>query len=254
LEKNREQSQKFYRQLAYNYDSMTRFEQRLDSESNILKKWVERYRFKSALDAACGTGIHAIALKKQDIDTAGADISADMLDQARKNAMHHGVEIEFIQASMEDLKSKIARKFDAILCLGNSQPHLLNQEDLNAALENFFELLNPQGRVVIQILNYHKILTEKERIVGINRADGKEFIRFYDFPDGTIRFNILTVNWKNGQADHRLSSTKLYPYTRTHLEPALKNNGFSRIEFFGNMKFGVFEENTSPNLVVTAQK
>jgi ubiquinone/menaquinone biosynthesis C-methylase UbiE len=52
----------FYKQLADPYDLMTRFEERFKNEKKILQKWQHKLPFQSALDVACGTGLHSILL------------------------------------------------------------------------------------------------------------------------------------------------------------------------------------------------
>ncbi|RPJ50835.1 MAG: class I SAM-dependent methyltransferase, partial [Acidobacteria bacterium] len=70
----------FYKELASDYDSMTRFKQRLRGEEQMLRRWRERYGFNSALDAACGTGLHAVVLAQMGVKATAADPSAAMLD------------------------------------------------------------------------------------------------------------------------------------------------------------------------------
>lgn len=52
----------FYEEIAEDYDAMARFHERVPAETAMLKTWVERYQWRSAVDAACGTGLHAILL------------------------------------------------------------------------------------------------------------------------------------------------------------------------------------------------
>lgn len=245
--------QKFYQELAPEYDEMTRFNQRLEKEKKVLAQWVERYRFHSVLDAACGTGLHCIALSRLGIETMGADISEEMLAIAKKNARSASVDFPLVHTSLQELGQYVSGSFDAVFCLGNSLPHLLTPEDLLDALQSFSAVLNPGGMIILQLLNYQKILEEKNRIVAINRSGNKEFIRFYDFLQKTVRFNILSVSWENDSARSRLNSTELFPYCLKQLRPALKNAGFRIVEIFGGMNFESFEEANSKNLVLVAK-
>lgn len=245
---------KFYHELAPHYDKMTRFQERFKPEGKVLQEWIKRYEFKSALDVACGTGLHAIILSTLGIKVVGSDISRDMLKQARYNSARAGVKVKWVSASMQEVALKVPQKFDAIFCLGNSLPHLITIGDLHKAIQGLSKLLNDSGILVIQILNYDQVLKVKKRIVGIDREKNWEFIRFYDFQDNLIRFNILTIEWKNNVPASQLTSTLLYPYTKGELNDTLNQVGFSEIKCYGDLKFSKFQQIKSPNLVVVAHK
>ena len=244
----------FYEEIAAEYDTMTRFHERMPRETGLLKRWIARYHITSAVDVACGTGLHAIILAQLGIRTVGADLSEAMITTAQTHAREFAVQVPWIQTPMEQAYQHIEGTYDAVFCLGNSLPHLLTQPELEAAIYSFFQLLRPEGIVVIQLLNYHRILNEQLRIVGIHRQEATEFIRFYDFEPDRIRFNLLTVQWNNGTASHSLNSTLLYPYQKEEVERALSEHGFRQIEYYGNMNFYPFEEQKSPNLVIVGRK
>ncbi len=247
-------AEKFYVKLASDYDTMTRMKQRWKKEKEILKKWVQKYPFHTGLDAACGTGWHTLLLSQLGVRMWGTDISREMLKQARINARAAGVSIPWIQAPLEEMSTKIHRRFQAILCLGNSIPHLLTKNQLSSAFRGFSHLLEPGGWVILQLLNYHKILSNKQRIIGIHRNDNQEFIRFYDFKGKLLHFNVLAITWEKQQAVHELHSTPLYPYTSEELQSNLKKVGLSPIAFYGDMQFSKFNKKTSPNLIIVARK
>jgi len=247
-------AQEFYHRVADEYDAMTRFQERLEREKDVLQRWVERYRFRSALDVACGTGLHVILLTQMGVRVAGVDISSEMLDKARENARRFEVQAEWIQTSMQELVPPVKSHFDAVLCLGNSLPHLLTPDSLKSALRNFYQLLYSGGIAIIQLLNYERLLSRKQRIIGIHRQGEKEFIRFYDFPGETVIFNILTIQWEGDNPQYQLNATELLPYRKPELENALRNAGFENLQFFGNMEFTEYQTESSPNLVIVAKK
>ena len=244
----------FYEELAAEYDNMTRFDERLPKERAMLQAWIERYGFQSAIDVACGTGLHTIILAQAGIQVVGADLSNAMLAQAQSHAKQVGVQVEWRQASMENVSVHVQKTFDAAFCLGNSLPHLLTSQEFDAAAASFSRLLRPGGMLVIQLLNYTRILSEKERIVGIHRHDATEYVRFYDFLDPLIRFNVLTIQWQGHQATSTLNATALYPYQHHEIEAMLRQHGFGEFEWFGDMQFHPFDQEKSPNLVIAAKR
>jgi glycine/sarcosine N-methyltransferase len=244
----------FYSALAPDYDVMTRFSERLGTEEALLREWIDPRKTRAALDAACGTGLHAILLAKMGLAVTGADLSPDMIKTAAANADAQNVKVTWIAADMRKLKKTIRGGFDAVLCLGNSLPHLLTEKDLTAALDGFYRLLNPGGFLLVQQLNYDGILKKKERIIGVNRKEGKEFIRFYDFARPYLHFNILTVAENRGKLEHALSSTPLRPWRKRELLSAITGSGFKKTVCLGSMDRQPFKTGTSANLVIQAFK
>jgi len=244
----------FYNTLAADYDSMTRFKQRLPGEEKVLRRWRERYRFDSALDAACGTGLHAVVLSRMGVKTSAADPSDAMLDQARRHASEEGADVRFVQAEFSDLDSRVPDRFQAVLVLGNSLPHVLEQDELAASLRGLARVLSAEGVLVLQLLNYQRILASQERIVGVNRDQDTYFVRFYDFMEDLVQFNVLMITTTGEKISHRLTSTRLKPYRLRELEAALETAGLQVIDTFGDMNFAPFNPNSSPNLVAVARR
>ena len=218
----------------------------------MLAGWRELWQFQRTLDAACGTGLHAIALAQLGVTVTAADLSPEMLAQARENSAAAGGQIHWVEAAMEKLEPAVAGPFDLILCLGNSLPHLLDDQALAAAFTGFRHLLAPGGHLLLQIINYEPVLAAQRRIVALNREAEREFIRFYDFGGSLLRFNILEIDWSQQPPAHRLQSVPLNPWRLAGLQPALDAAGFSAISLYGDMQRGVFDPLRSPNLVITA--
>jgi len=244
----------FYTEIADDYDGMTNFDERLPREERGLRQWVDRYDLHTAVDMACGTGIHAIALARLGLDVTGVDISSRMLDQAKVNAGVSDVSLKWICSSMQRFREYKKREFDALFCLGNSIPHLLTRKELHKAFSSFWDCVRPGGIIVLQNLNYHRVMDRQERIVGISKSKDREYIRFYDFLDEHIRFNLLTVKWDGSKCSHDLFSTMLYPYEKEELTSIFQEMGVAEMETFGSMAFDPFEDNLSPNLVIVGKK
>jgi glycine/sarcosine N-methyltransferase len=214
------------------------------------------------LDAAAGTGMHVIALVQRGYLAAGADLSAGMVERARQNARQAGVEARFAAAGFGDMAEAFwdDLPYDAVLCLGNSLPHLLTPESLAAALSDFAACLGPGGLLVIQNRNFDAVLSERQRwMEPQSNQEGKKewiFLRFYDFrQDGLIDFNILTLYREAGGGwRQRVSTTQLYPQRKVELVEALQKAGFHQIRGYGGMNRLPFIANQSGNLVVTARK
>ena len=104
--------------------------------------------------------------------------------------------------------------------------------------------------MVLQLLNYDRILENQERIVNVQKKENLEFIRFYDFLDNKIRFNLLTIDWAQQPAENQLTSTMLYPYRKKELLTLLNSAGFKNINCYSDLKLAPFKN--EKDLVIIA--
>lgn len=251
-----------YDSLSSDYDYFVNWSGRLALELPFLVQVLSMVghegRPTRVLDAACGTGWHAIALAQRGYTAAGADLSAGMVEKARANAREAGVEVEFQKRGFGEL-SGVFNGYDALLCLGNSLPHLLSETKLNEALRDFAACLRPEGVLLIQNRNFDAVLEHRERWMPpeAHQEDDQEwlFLRFYDFDsDGLLTFHIVTFSrTRDTPWQQKIDSTRLYPQRRDELVSALHAAGFGQITAFGNLSGDSFNPQTSSNLVLTAR-
>jgi glycine/sarcosine N-methyltransferase len=191
----------------------------------------------------------------------GADFSLGMIERARVNAQAPQAAVRFEQAGFGELESAFGRdQFDAILCLGNSLPHVLTGEQVAATLTDFATSLRPGGLVIIQNRNFDLVMAQRMRWMEPQAArEGQVewlFLRFYDFnQDGLITFNILTLRREDGNAwTQSTHSTRLRPLPADEMRSALSKAGFPSTTFYGDMQGNPFDTATSGNLIACARK
>jgi glycine/sarcosine N-methyltransferase len=249
-----------YNELSEDYDRFVNWHNRLAIELPFIIKLLQQLRSRAILDAATGTGMHAIALAQHGFQAAGADISVGMVEQARRNATSAGVEVRFEVAPFGTLAATFgAHSFQAMLCLGNSLPHLLSQPDLDAALRDFAACLEPGGLLLVQNRNFDAVMSQHERwMEPQSHSEGDTewiFQRFYDFdPDGLLTFNMVTLKRvEQGVWSQKVISSRLRPLLQDEIVSSMSLAGFSDIQSYGNMSGDPFDPRTSGNLVILAK-
>jgi glycine/sarcosine N-methyltransferase len=249
-----------YDDFSVDYDRFVNWPGRLAVELPWIEGQLQAVGARRVLDAACGTGMHALALARRGFAVVGADLSAGMIDRARINAANVGVDVRFEVAGFGELSSRVGAGFDAVLCLGNSLPHLLTPAGLAAGLADFAACLRPGGLLLIQNRNFDAVLSRGERWMGpqaYREGEGEWlFLRFYDFePGGTLTFNLVTLHGEgDGQWTQRVNSTSLRPLRWEELTAALASAGFHDLVCWGDMHGASFDPDRSPNLVVSARR
>jgi ubiquinone/menaquinone biosynthesis C-methylase UbiE len=247
-----ENTSSFYDRLSGDYDEMTRFNSRLETQIEILRPWVERYQIRSAIDVGCGTGLHSLALCQLGIQVHGVDSNAKMLAQAKEHSERLECPVEWHHLDMLEL-DRLSVRADALFCLGNTIPHILNENELHQSVYAMNRVLETRGIVLLQQLNYNRILRDRDRIVGIQKKHQGEIIRFYDFIFPLIRFNVLKIEWQESKPQHDLYSTLLKPYKNDELISAFNRNGFQDPELYGSLQGDPYDVE-SRDLVLLARK
>jgi SAM-dependent methyltransferase len=252
------------------YDYFVNWERRLAYELPFIEAQLQAVGAERVLDAACGTGRHALSLAQRGYEVLGADLSAPMIERARANvaaASQAGSptgepapgRATFVVAGFGELASSgVKLDVDALLCLGNSLPHVLTEADLRKTLADWRAALRPGGLVLIQNRNLDAVLARRERWMPVQQraAEGREwlFVRFYDFKEDGLTFNVVTLTRRGDEPwVQHVDATLLTPWRREQLVAALTEAGFGEIRCYGDMAGGAFDERSSGNLVITAR-
>lgn len=271
----------FYDALAPMFDVMTDWDARLAAEGPFLAAVLQEAGARTVLDAACGSGGHALWLARQGYRVAGADVSPVMIDLARRKAAEAGLDVPFAVADLVDLPPQppslpgrgevnsppfagegSGEEFDAVLCLGNSLPHLLTQADLIAALRGMAGVLRPGGTLVLQNLNYDLRWQRQPRWFAAQggELDGQEVLvwRFadYDVPAGRIAFHIALFRKAATGWQVEVHTTPHRPLFQEDLLAALEESGFASVRCYRGMAWPTepFEQARSGDLVILATR
>ncbi len=109
------------------------------------------------LDVGCGYGRHAMELAARGFHVVGLDMSTPLLLRGGEEASRRGLTINFIRGDMRELDFE--NQFDGAYCLFSTFGYF-DDEANKKALQNIARALNPNGKVVIEILNRDYLITD----------------------------------------------------------------------------------------------
>ena len=255
--------EQFYSSFDDLYDLMIDWPKRLSVEIPALREFLDSRGARRVLDTACGTGRHVVALVGLGYQCVGADLNWDLLQRAKALA----AELEEcrrpafipwdISAPIPPLLDQTA-PFDAILCLGNSFPHLTEDEDVSCALKNFHEILATGGSALIQMKNLARRKQEGEtKLSSLERKtpDGQSvwFDRYYAFPEA--REDIAEFHLDIRGPREMKQTTHLKIWNPEELETLARKAKFSGCDFFADLKTQKpYDRNSSEDMVVLLLK
>jgi len=246
-----------------NYRRLIAWPARIEREAPFLEKEIQRAPEQSVIDLGCGTGEHARHLASSGIRTVGIDRSREQIDKARDFEGEFATSgPRFLCGEIEALPELTDELFGVAICLGNVLPHL-EDEPLGRALDAVAARLLPGGRLLLQIINYERVLIRGDRHLPLNfRSDPEEdgeivFLRLMRWEgDRHVRFFPSTLLLRPGEDPPlRIKASRevlLRAWRLSELRRVLSERRFHIDGTFGDMSESAFEAETSSDLILTA--
>ena len=110
----------------------------------------------SILDVACGIGTQTLALASRGHRMTASDLSSMEIERAKRAAQERGLDIRFSVADMLQAYALHQEQFDLVIACDNALPHLLTDEDLLRAFEQFHACTRPGGGCLITVRDYDR--------------------------------------------------------------------------------------------------
>lgn len=242
----------FYDALASDYDAMTGFDQRIKAEQGFFASMVEKYNITTALDAGCGTGAHALLLAHLGVAVTAVDASEEMLRTAARHAeaMHLPLTLQWVDLFHDT--GSIQERFDAVFCMGNTIAHAASAAEAQKTIGGLLSLLRPEGILVLQLLNFERILKDRPRLINRRTVGDVSYVRYYSYLHDSIVFKILTIRRKDDRVTRKLIATRLCPLLLPDLTEAFISSGPTPLTY-GGIDFSPFDPVRSKDLLVVCQ-
>ncbi len=197
-------------------------------------------------DVACGTGTYALALAEAGYPVAAYDLSEALIDEAKWKTP---ADLPVTFSVMDMREFPLDKAYSGIYCIGNSLVHLQNETEIKNVLERFKASLKPGGDLIIQIVNYDRILDAK--IDQLPKLENPPYVmtRHYRFEAGKILFETELFDGETKQK----SIVRLYPLRSDALRRLLHETGFTIQKLYGGFDASTYKAETSFALVVHAK-
>jgi len=207
------------------------------------------------LDVGCGSGSLALALCEHFEQVNGIDPDEEMLGMAKKKAKDRGdtryaIREMYKEGGMLDVAKLFEKeRFDVVLCLGNTLVHLASDDEVRDFLQQSSQVLKPGGSLIIQIINYDRVIDQK--LGGLPTIENEQcrFERIYQYPlnPGHLRFiTRLTIKVTGQVIENDVPLLALRP---GQLRGMLREAGFEVIEEVGSFKGEAFTADAQPYIV-----
>ena len=221
--------------------------------------------YARVIDVGCGTGATARFLAAEGHAVAASDLDPDMVRvaweasdgtrataPAAENPFPPAGTAHFAVADMvAALATAPASTTDVVLCLGNTLPHLATIADLRTFVRSSAATLRGEGVLVIQILNYTRILRNGRTELPDLKGDGLRFRRHQFYDSETKRIVFATEVRQSDRVEHR--KHYLMPLDTAELDSIASEAGLGSAGLYGDWRGTPFRSE-NPWLVAIYRK
>ncbi|MBY9001168.1 MAG: class I SAM-dependent methyltransferase [Candidatus Heimdallarchaeota archaeon] len=249
------------------YQDLVKWDSRLKQEAPFFNELIKSINKPKSriLDVSCGTGDHLVMFAKWGFDGVGIDISEQNIAEARKIASINKVvdKVDFIVGDMLKLEETLKEeKFDFIYCIGNTFS-IFTPEERAKIINEMINLLNKEGKVVIQVVNYLSHTNDSEWFYNPNISRGKNeeiqyHVRIMEWivSKEKIRMYVLKTQQVARECDDftlHNKTTEFFVIQQKEYEKLAEKNNLN-LNIYGDYQKNSFEENGSNDLVVILEK
>lgn len=238
---------KFYERIVAYYDEIFPYNPKHKSFINATCPSTE---YISVLDVGCGTGSLCIELAKDYVKVTGIDPDKMMLRVAQGKASNAISNLQFFPFGMLNLKNQFEPcQFDVLLCFGNTLAHLDSAEEIVDFFRQAKTVLNPGGKLLLQIINYDRIIEKQIKALPTIENEQLIFKRDYLYESIKNKIHFNTSLYLKGEKKEIKNHILLYPVRKNELSNILLRAGFKTFTFYGNFDRDALSNESIPLLV-----
>jgi ubiquinone/menaquinone biosynthesis C-methylase UbiE len=212
-----------------------------------------KYRPRSVIDLACGTGTAALMWAESNITTIGMDGSEQMLSIARKKARQNRVAATF---SCQPLTSfSVTQKVDLVTCYFDSLNYLLTLGELTACFKSVHRALHDGGYFIFDVNTPEAMkVIWGSQVYADETADVAWIWKNCYFPKIHRAEIKATFFVKRGNMWERFEETHAERgYNITEIKRVLKASGFKAVNIYECLAFTKPDRKTM-RLAIVARK
>jgi len=199
------------------------------------------------LDMACGTGRHSILFAENGFSVTAVDLSKNLLSIAKESSRAAGVIINFVHSDIRSFC--LSTKFNLAVNLFTSFGYFEDECDNFLILKNAYDHLFENGYFVIDFFNRRYV---EDNLIPESRDEifDENIIQRRSIEGNRVEKQIIIR--KNGS--EKLFHESVRMYRKEELFKALKAEGFKIRKFFGDSSGKSFDLESSPRIIIIAQK
>ncbi len=170
---------RFYTDMGIGWLAGRKSQENTENELLYLRKLLmSRSRI---LDLACGYGRFSIPLALEGYEMHGLDLTPSFIDEARRNALNHNLNIDFRVGDMRKISYEDGM-FQHVICMWNAFSEFIVPEDQKKCILEIYRVLEKGGSAILEMRNHRSSGPIME-----NSIDGIHAMPSYNHTRGSMK-------------------------------------------------------------------
>lgn len=145
---------------------------------------------KQAVDLGCGHGLQTIPLADRDFKVTAIDSCQQLLEALQSNA--GTLSIDIIQGNLLMFPELVSSPVDAIVCMGDTVPHLSSMDDIHQLISSVSSSLIDGGFFCTSFRDYTSLeLTGTSRFIPVRSDDERIHTCFLEYSSDVVHVHDL---------------------------------------------------------------
>lgn len=183
---------------------------------------------KTMLDMCCGTGTMTEFMTREGFEVEGFDLSADMIEMARKKAAKKKLNIRYEVANATNVD--MGRTYDAVFCFFDSFNNITEADDLQQAFESAYKHLNRGGSFIFDMNTSYAFEAKLFNQQDLAKTSKIRYRWRGEWDPKTRKIHVTMKFWVGDQVFEELHIQRAYELEATL--DMLIEAGFKDIKFF----------------------
>lgn len=237
---------------AFQHDYLERYRKRdqaqADAEVETVTSRIPLNAVGPVLDLCCGGGRHLRPLREQSVDAYGVDLSAPLLEEARRRAA--GVDRgRFARADMRALP--FGPCFGAVLSFFTSFGYFENESENDRVLAEVSRVLVSGGIFMLDLMD--RETTVRDLIPESQRQEGDQFLRERRWitPDGR---RVEKESRLSSDSDRAVSFESVRLFGFEEIQTRFAEAGLEILEAWGSFSGEPYRSGKNPRMILVARK
>lgn len=180
------------------------------------------------LDVCCGTGTLSEIFTKENFKVTGFDLSASMIDEARKKAKKHQLDIQYYV--QDATRFELGQKFDGAYSFFDSLNYILEPEDLGQTFHQVAKHLVAGGSFIFDLNTAYAFET---KLFDQSDLDPEEEVKYQwrgDYDSQSLQIKVKMEFWYQGHYFFEEHRQRAHP--EFEVKSLLRRAGFGEIKVY----------------------
>lgn len=218
----------FYSAIATHYDAIFPFN---PTQLEFITSHSPVKEFPRLIEIGSARGVLTNACAYAGYRVRGLELDSAMVTLAQ----FHYINLSFYCENMLNIEGLFPlQSCDTMVCFGNTLVHLPSIDDMSTFLRAAYKTLAPGGKLLIQFINYDRIIDQNIKALPTISNEDITFVRDYELEsDSKLLFRATLTVHADRMSTQNIQS--LYPLRKAAFESLATEVGF-QCEAFSNFK------------------